>query len=475
MVLPWFDEVFQVELGRLFLSGFDADNMLLGVNGGCRTTLYYLGPCIQELFLRLFGSDVARCLPLAAIVIVWLAFRKWLLKCGEMPKPAVELFALVAATSTLLFQSAFLSRIDAYALATFFSAMAVLGPPCVNRSLIRLSLGSILTVASVFCWPSALMAVPIVPLCCFSRKNIREFGIFAGACLFSLLVLMLPIASEISSAFSGFANHSKSAMTSSFSCLSVCDAFAREILRSPFLMILAGIGLYFSVRDHRYSKLAAFLLGLFIGISAGLYSMRFVYLLPIIFLLGADAVCGMLVSRPRRSIVFLSVALVYGFVAGPIGQCFLDKPLLPENAKSRLAELVGEGPTRVFVPDHTAYYIGRELGWKQLAFAHPPDIENEDFLRKTLSRCDAIVIRDFGRYESVQYCCSPFGIISRYLLGTARAEANLPECEKSLVARIGERYAGQWQHEFDKPGFVEVGRVGVLRIYKRVDGRLLAR
>ena len=66
-LIPWLDETYIVEMGRLFLCGGDADSILLGRGQSALLPLCYVGPLAHELAFRLCGQVGVRLLPFFAL------------------------------------------------------------------------------------------------------------------------------------------------------------------------------------------------------------------------------------------------------------------------------------------------------------------------------------------------------------------------------------------------------------------------
>ena len=79
-LIPWLDETYIVEMGRLFLTDGDACSTLLGRSDVTLKPLYYIGPMVQELAFRCFGQSGVRISPFIGLVVSYLGFRSWLRK-----------------------------------------------------------------------------------------------------------------------------------------------------------------------------------------------------------------------------------------------------------------------------------------------------------------------------------------------------------------------------------------------------------
>ena len=470
MPLPWWDEVYIVELGRLFLCGGDSNSIVMSPSGSLVVPVYYIGPCFQELAFRFLGDDIARILPLCSLGLVWWLFRRFIYRVGGISRASIELYSLAVALSPLLFQSALLARIDAYVMVVIFAAMALFGPCQSNRRQWQLAIGAFLSVVSLFIWPSAVIAFPIILFYCVgvsSMVNIKQTGAFVLWSLLFLVLLLIPVLPYVDAITEGFLNHTRDTISNRALLVGAIDTILRETIRSPFLASFSCVGLFCALRLRKKPLILSVVAVSIIAYCSALYSMRFVYVIPLIAVLGIEALAYGERRFPRFTRVWLVLALIYGLISGPISQLFIEKQGIPDDAKEQLSHYVGEGQKKVFTPDYTPYYIGRELGWTQLAYGTYADNHNLNMVSKILKDCDAVVVRDFGRYETVQYCGSIYGLLSRYLMWSASKESSVPNEEKSLVAKIGERFAGSWGWRLPLPDFKEVGRVGCLKVYMR--------
>jgi len=465
--LPWMDEVHIVEMGRMFLCGGDSDTLLLNPSGVVSVPLCYVGPLIQECAFRLFGQIGVRVSPFAGLVLMWFCFRKWLFSAYAWRRSVVELMALLLLTCPLVFQSAAVARADTWALAFTFASLAVLGKPCDGRSVFRLSFGAFLAVLSVFAWPSSILSAAVYPAFCFDLKRGRQFAVFCLAGILSAGLLALPLLPKIDLFLSAFSFHAQNEVPPVLSLVAICEPFAREIARSPFLPVLGCVGLFAWLRERRPIAFLALLFGLAVAVKTGLYAFRLVYLTPLFMFICADAVDYLVKNRMRLVLWTLAFLVAYGIVAGPVGAVLLDHSTLPVGLKENLEESVGSGPRVVFAPDFATYYIGRELGWRQLGFGFQRDASDKRLVRQIEERAEAVVRCDWDPYETTQRSITPYGLFSRYVLEKAREEAGKPFGEKSWPARFGSQFAGGWRVPVELGGYAITNRIGMIRVLKR--------
>ena len=463
-MIPWFDEVHIVEMGRLLLAGGDVDSILMGKSDVVLAPIYYLGPCLQELAFRIGGVAGVRTMPFLGLPLVWWGFRLWLKRSSSIPWLPRELLALSLLFSPLLFQSAILTRVDIWALACVFGSLAAIG----EGGLPSLALGAFLAVCSVFVWPTSAVLAFIYPAFAFSWERRREFLWFCLFAAVSALVLLIPFMPRLPLMLAAFNRHYTEAATPARSLVSIVEPLAREFARSPLLFGLSVIGFFHAVWMRRWAKVAACLLALGVAAAAGgLYTFRIIYLLPPFLLLGAEFLEDVVRRKPRLVTSFLSLCVAYGVLTGPVGHCFLSCPTLPDNLEEQLAEVVGTGPVRVFAPDHFSYYIGRNLGWRQVGCADPSEPNNPAVLAKLLSGCDAAVLRDVDSFTPFQQSCTPYGLFCQYVFRAARRESEFPLEQRSWAAKFGSKYSFAWHGPLMLDGFEEVRRIGFVRVYRR--------
>lgn len=465
--LPWMDEVHIVELGRLFLCGGDPSSIVLNQDGVQALPVAYICPLLQECAFRLFGQIGVRISPFVGLVFLWFSFRKWLLSSYAWKRPLTELVALLLPTCPLVFQSAALARPDSWALAFTFAALAVLGRPGTNRSVLRLSLGAFLAVLSVFAWPSSLVSALVYPVFCFDSKRRRAFGIFCLAAILSATILALPLIPKAELYYVAFQHHAKDTVSTSYTLRGLCEPFARELARSPLLAVIGSVGVVVWIVRRRYMALVAAVFGFALCVKTGLYALRLLYMTPVFMLLCADAVDFLVLRHPRLTRWFVLITVVYGFVSGPVGNLCLKHATLPAGLKENLSKTVGVGPKAVLAPDFATYYIGRELGWRQLGFGNFGCAGDAAFVGKIAERSEAVVLCDWDPYEVTQRSWTPYGLVCRYFLEKAREESDRPEADKSWPARFGSQFRGGWQTHVSPDGFSVTNRFGQIRVLTR--------
>ena len=467
-LIPWLDETYIVEMGRLFLDGCsDGVSTLLGILNVPLRPLNYIGPLLQELLFRCFGQTGVRISPYVGLFVAFYCWDRRLQQENISVKHRL-LLSLLMLFSHLLFQSSLLTRIDTWSLACVFAALAFLGPPNIIKSKIRIFGGAFFAVLSCFVWPTAAILFVMYPVFCFDRSSFKNFLVFCGFSLLSLIILIFPILFNLSDFLLAFSRHYREVTTPSLSLLSIVMPFAREVARSPLIALLSVIGFMVWIKEKKIAKIFSFLLVVGIFAEAGLYSFRIVYLVPFFFFMCLDATKFYAKRHSRFVNNYLCVAVIYGILTGPIGHFALSYPTLPKNLKAKLASEVGVGPIKVFAPDHATYYIGRELGWCQIGFARPSDLSNTNILNSVLAKCDAAVLRDFDPYTPFQQSFTPYGLFCKYALHEANRQSYLPDKRKSRVAKFGESFSFSWHAPFVLEGFQETAKFDMIRVYKRI-------
>lgn len=469
-VIPWFDETYIVEMGRLFLSGGGRDSILLTKSGVPMLPIHYVGPVIQETAYRLLGMLGVRLSSLLGDVLLGIGFVCWSRKECRLPKTSFVLLAAAAFCVPLVMQSVFLGRPDSWALAFSMWSLSVLGRPETSpRPVWRLAVGAFLAVLAVFTWPSALMLALAYPVFSFkfTRRHRIEFGFFVLFVVLSGCLLLLPLFANLPVYLRAFAQHSSDTSPHAFSLTHVVIELLREVARAPFFMGLVFTGLMVWLHERRIGALLALSFGLSLGVLTGLYAFRIIYLVPVFLLMTLTAAVELSTRYPRLTNAMLAMALVSGIIAGPCGWLFLRYPQLPRGVDGRLEEIIGRGEKIVFSPDYATYYIGRDLGWRQLGFADPADAGNAEMVSSVLESAEFAIVREFDPYETIQKAWTPYSFFCQFVLDRARRERDLPLERQSIWARFGSRFSMLWHPPLELPGFSEVGCFDMIRVYRK--------
>lgn len=466
-LIPFYDEVCIVEYGRQFLTGGTPDSIIQLVDGPSNQTMTYVGCCLQEILFRLFGQTGVRISPFVGLAALWFCFRTWLRKTSSLSRPAREALALVAAFLPIFFQSAILTRVDSWSVASIFAALAILGKPDKPRQTFKLASASFFAALSVFIWPTCAMLAPIYPAFCFDLNRKREFLLFCLFGIASVAVLLLPALPILVQALDFTSSYLANRTSHVFSFADIAFNLARETARDPLTMAFAAFGFLVWIKKARYMAILAFLSAVIAAETSSLYTFRFVYLMPYALLMCIDAAEALERAKPRLNATCLWLLVAYGVLTGPVGHLITPHKRLPDNLKEKLAQIVGTGSKRIYAPDYAAYYIGRELGWRQFAYHDNLANGRPAVLRNELEKADAIVLRDWDPYETIQQSCTPYGFLCHYMLNAARREKGSPN--KSFAARYGEQFANPWRQPFDLSGFHEVSTLGPIKVFLRAS------
>lgn len=465
-LIPFMDEVHIVEIGRLCLCGGDPYTILMAADGSPAMSIYYVGPCIQEFAFRLLGAAGPRITSLFGAFLSAFFFWTWLRTTSAFGRNIRLLLSLIALTVPVMFQCIVMGRADNLAVACAFAILALLGSPCKERSVLRLGAAGFLAALSVFIWPSALMLAPLYPAFCFNLQRKREFTVFCLSGLLSLPILLIPVYPVMGIVLNTLSHHvDPNTVTPAAVAMGAAMAIIKEIGRAPLLLLFAALGCMIWIRRRRFMATLAFAAAFALGCMTGLYTFRFVYLMPYLLLMIADAAATLANSLPRLNRTLLGLTCAYGFLTGPIGHLLTPHEALSPNLKAELANSVGTGPIKVFSPDYATYYIGRELGWNQFAHAKPSTYTDPQRLRSCLAKADAVVLYDWDPYQPIQQSCTPYGYFSKYVLAAAKRERDSPN--KSWFARFGSQYANPWRGPVALPGFHKARDIGRIQVYRR--------
>lgn len=455
-LIPWLDETYIVEMGRLFLLGGDVSSTLLGESSTPLLPLCYLGPLLQEVLFRIGGMTAVRLGPFVGLGALAFSVLLFLRRTAKLSSRVVVALAIAALFAPIVFQSALLTRVDVWALAAAFAGLNSLART--DESEIGkkryLAFGAFWATVSVFIWPTAFLFGPLFAAFALRGRKIRDFLVFCSFVAAFASLFLLPIYARLPVFLAGFTRHYREVSSTTFAPITILVEIGREVARDPLLALLGVWGLWLWIREKRCGFLLAFGVSFIVASIAGLYTFRMVYLWPFVFLSSVSALEHIAVKYPKRVFAFAFVWMAYAVLTGPIGHFALSHSVLPANAKEVLAERIGKGPVVVFAPDHAAYYIGRELGWKQLGFANPALCDRPEVLCPVLEKCDWVILREFDPEEPFQKSFTPYGLACRYVLEKAKRE--------------GRDISFAWHAPLALDGFEETPRVGCLRVFKRL-------
>lgn len=449
--LPWMDEVHIVEMGRLILSGNDADTILTNANGTVFAPLYYIGPCLQELLFRAFGPLGPRLSPVFGLIATSFFFWNWLRKTNFKNRhvPSLDSFdetllALTTLSAPLLIQSTRQVRVDTWVFACCFAILSLLNTANRDQSTWKFISAGALSALSLFIWPTAIVLFPLYVVCGFrlteERRNVlRQIAIYCLGIIVFGGVLTIPILPRFIALFNAFDSYFGTTGRASFSMLNLFVPFVKETLRAPFLMCLATVGFGLWIHRRTYRRLFAFLFALGACILTSLHTFRFIYLTPFFLLMMVDTTIWLKSQCPHLTRYLLLIMVAYGFITGPLAYAVMPHERLPTDLESQLIEIVGTGSKRVFTPDYATYYLGRKLGWKQLAFGSQEAYSSQSVADKIINRADAAILQNVDPYSPLEESYTLYGFLRDYALNAARREKDSEA--KSFPARIGATFA----------------------------------
>lgn len=420
----WFDEIEIIEMGRF--SVFDirpewSVNLLQGADGVWRAPapyFHYLIGAWQELAYRLTGSYVpARISLLVTLPIASLALFGWL-----RTKRLATGAALLAAIFFLFDPNATICahwyRPDLLTMACAFAAMILLArthsakPPmrrlaCVAAGGLA-ALMAFLWITSVLLWPliawEAFVSAADDPAHPFRSWCGRRLAQDMVACIVGAVitasVLLIPLYPYIPDILDQYARHSELGRAQ-FAWGDVARHafdFVRIALRSPFVWLLAGLGLLRG-RCRMHGVLWLGLCGLMV--LTRVYHLRMVQLMPFLFLFLAIAL-DWLLRHPAR---FVRAVSRFAIVCAGVGYFGLSVVAMNYAAwpggntfrafttKLAVALPTRQGSPKVYLHDmeHEIYYSGRELGWRMYSCTERSELFTSPEAARILDGMDVFV------------------------------------------------------------------------------------
>ena len=226
----------------------------------------------------------------------------------------------------------------------------------------------------------------------------------------------------------------------------------KEFLRAPFASTLFAISLVAAF--HRHWTLAALFIAVLLGgIASGLHTYRFIYFLPYLIAMAALFVAE---SKRRYPIRFLLyAATIYGmttsFAAYGVAALFHSKARDMAAFSGELERTVGKGPLKVYTGSYETYYVGRELGWTQLAYADPGTYAEDGKRANLIGQADAALEPHPPPFTAVEETYTLLGALREITLNTAQKEAS--QTNKSLLAKIGTTFSS---HVPDEESYADI-------------------
>ena len=461
-LIPFMDEVAIVDLGYQFLSGGTSDSIVISSNGQSAMFISYLGPVMQEIMFRLFGQTGVRFCPFVGLAAIWFLARICLKKFTSLQKPFFEALALYAALCPLLFQGTILTRVDSWAIACDLAVLALLGTPDRKRSILQIACAGFLAALAPFVWATAAIVAPLYFLLCFNWKCKKELALFVLSGIVGVFLVSIPHLVHLQQLIISMSGYSGEHIQRTFPLANIISNFICEFLRDPPMLALSAVGFFFWMR-RRLALAASFVLIVILCAYSGLYTMRFIYLTPYLLFMCATAAEKLCVAHPRGTVLYLRLMATYAVLTGPVAYLLLPHDRLPENLKEELATLIGTGPKWVYSPDYATYYIGRELGWNQFAHGNFADDRNPQIINRSLQKADAVILRDWNPYKTIQESWTPYGILTRALKHAAEKGKNLKS--KPWLSRYGEQFCFPWRTPYEVTGFHKAKQIDCIQIY----------
>ena len=468
--LPWMDEVHIVEMGRIFLDGDGPTGSILTQRDGAVVPpIYYIGPCLQELCFRVFGFGGVRLSPMLGLLIAAMLFHTWLRKSRGMSRYDASLLSVMFLALPLFAQSTRQVRVDTWVLACAFAILALVDMPDTSPTgnghdrNIRMATAGFLTALSPFIWPSAIFLIPLylwmyttgVRQANITRKIVvKDIVVATTSALVAGFLFMIPVFPILQKTlaalcyyFNTYGGHhldgGKPIASTMADILSGPAVLAvKEFLRAPFASTLFAISLVTALPRH-WTLPALFIVVLLCGIASGLHTYRFIYILPYLIAMAALFIAE---SKQHTSIrILLYAAAIYGmttsFAAYGVAAMFHSKARDMEAFRGELERTVGKGPLKVYTGSYETYYVGRELGWTQLAYSDPGTYADDGKRANLICQADAALEPHPSPFTAVEETYTLLGVLREITLNAARKEAS--QTDKSLLAKIGTTFSSQ--------------------------------
>jgi len=453
--LPWQDEVHILEMGRSVLEG-DAGGSAFALmpRGRNFCPFYFLGPLISELGYRLFGAYGPRWLSLLWVVLAAVCCRRWAMVRWGRPRLAVFVSWLVL-TNSLLIHSVRLVRVDGWAFAVLFLALAVLRDRNIRLEPLRFALVGFLFGVGLFVWPSALLFAPFLLAECldmwresnvFTRRHVVFACCSAGGMALSVVGGLLLSPSGVMGTLASYYGTPDGGIRAAPSLMQVLFssgvAWTKEILRDPGFFILASLGCAASFRKAKaaYPLLCLVCFGMMI--PSGLHTYRFLYLWPFLIWFAAEGALWLRLRWPTFGGVSLGLLASIAFVSSVVSYAVMAmvNPRPPaDEVTRRLACAVGKGADQaVYSLSFQTYYAGRSLGWRQYRFADNSRVYAAEG-SNCLTRVNAVIIPEEPELYAAEESFTLFGLVRNLVLDTARKDRQ--SGRRSCLGAIGESMA----------------------------------
>lgn len=415
------DELMNVDLGRVILNpATDWSIAWMAETGKPVFLLSYIGPVLQELSYRVIGELGPRYSALLGALLAATMLVKWLITRGAAETIAFVL-GLAFFLDPLFVQAYTTGRVDGWAmLFCFFSAwlMRQAAPQqSLNRNYKLLTLFSGASAAlALLIWPSAGFLFPLLllELIVLSHKNKPQlvpwhskavpFLLFGAGFMASLILLLLPIATQVLHLFSSIIaalklNLIQGDAGTEQALLPYLLAQSINLLRvlkfTPVILLVSLLGC-FSMR-HKGLVLGLLCMVLLV-LNTVVYTSRVLYLLPYLILLAAvylrDIRGGKQYSLAKH--IILSLLLVWSIGLSLVARTAVALQGKEERVRDLINDaggsMIGHGRYNVYVP-YEFYYFGRSANWNMyhayLSYGVPLSVE---VMQEILPNVDYVII-----------------------------------------------------------------------------------
>ncbi|MDB5012689.1 MAG: hypothetical protein JWQ25_891 [Daejeonella sp.] len=355
--------------------------------------LFYIGPVMQELAFQTMGQYGPRVLGIIGALVSATVIVKWLIIRGTTPNIAF-LLGLVFLLDPLFVQSYTMGRVDGWTITCCIASCLCLrkikqGLFLQKRYVLLIIMAGVFMAIAFLTWPSAVFLFPLLFLELYVlakssravdgnwKKSINLVALFLISAAVSLLLLLLPVASQIIIQFdniiAGFKVNTQSGpagvKSSSQRFIMPSIDLLRNLKYTPILMLTAVVAAFLKKNIQ-----LIFVLGVatLLMLSTVVYIHRVLYLLPYfvaciacLYKGNEDGRASILLKKNALPLLLfwvVALSLIIRFSLAEYKPAERDRSLLYKAGLS----MVGKGSHAVFVP-FEFYYTGRELGWKMFS------------------------------------------------------------------------------------------------------------
>lgn len=421
----WYDEIEILEIGRASIfNRFPEWSVVLspandGVLHPLAPMFHYLAGFVQESLYRLTGSFVpSRIFFLLSLPVAALSLFGWL-RTKDIPVSAAlptALFLLFDPNATIC---AHWYRPDLWTTTLAFTAMTLLsgtrGDQTWRRSAACLVAG-ILTATMLFLWITSILLLPLIgwealqsdrsaPL----RTILRDARLFLLGAVLSSAVFLIPLYPHIPAIIAQYAQHSELGGSSFDTPGKRLLDFIKIAVRSPYVWLLAMLGIVtcrrFLVHVILFSGLCALML------STRVYHLRMVQLMPFLFLFTALALSS--IRRMRPFLIGSGLICYFGLSVLAINYAAIPAENTYKALTDRLRETVPGHVQKVYLYDmeHELYHSGRALGWQMYSYGARNLLFDPTQTANLIDKVDAVIITSSANPQPTD---DEFGILSRH-------------------------------------------------------------